>query len=73
MDEGKKITCFLCHKTEHEGVLLPCRKAGRIFGYAPAVCLCSSMEGKTDNLISFPPFSESVSQSQAKGERQAKL
>jgi len=48
-------------------------KAGRIFGYAPAVCLCSSMEGKTDNLISFPPFSESVSQSQAKGERQAKL
>jgi hypothetical protein len=26
--EKKEITCFICHKTEHEGVLLSCRKGG---------------------------------------------
>jgi hypothetical protein len=30
-------------------------KAGRIFGYAPDVYLCSSTEGKADN-VSFPPL-----------------
>lgn len=29
MAEKKEITCFLCHKTEHQGVLLPCRKGGQ--------------------------------------------
>jgi hypothetical protein len=29
MAEKKEITCFLCHKTEHEGVLIPCRKGGQ--------------------------------------------
>jgi hypothetical protein len=29
MAEKKEITCFVCHKTEHEGVLLPCRKNGQ--------------------------------------------
>ena len=24
----KEHTCFLCGKTEHQGVLLPCRKGG---------------------------------------------
>jgi len=24
----KEQTCFLCGKTEHQGVLLPCRKGG---------------------------------------------
>jgi len=27
--EKKEITCFICHKTEHEGVLLSCRKGGQ--------------------------------------------
>jgi hypothetical protein len=25
----KEMTCFVCKKTEHEGVLLPCRKGGQ--------------------------------------------
>jgi hypothetical protein len=29
MAEKKEITCFLCHKTEHEGILIPCRKGGQ--------------------------------------------
>ena len=28
-EEEKEITCFLCQKTEHQGVLLPCRKGGQ--------------------------------------------
>ena len=29
MAEKKEMICFLCHKTEHEGVLLQCRKGGQ--------------------------------------------
>jgi hypothetical protein len=28
-EEKKEIACFLCQKTEHQGVLLPCRKGGQ--------------------------------------------
>jgi hypothetical protein len=27
--EKKEIVCFVCQKTEHQGVLLPCRKEGQ--------------------------------------------
>ena len=27
-EEKKEINCFVCQKTEHQGVLLPCRKGG---------------------------------------------
>ena len=54
MAEKKEITCFLCHKTEHEGILIPCRKGGRTFGYVADVYPCSSMVVKTDNPPHFP-------------------
>jgi hypothetical protein len=28
-EEKKEIACFLCQKTEDQGVLLPCRKGGQ--------------------------------------------
>jgi hypothetical protein len=47
-EEKKEITCFLCQKTEDQGVLLPCRKGGRNSGSARDACPCSFMAAKSD-------------------------
>ena len=45
--ERKEIACFVCHKTEHEGVLLPCRRRDKISGYVPGAYPCSFTAAKT--------------------------